>query len=118
MSKRVLAAALVAGIAAPAGTTTAPADARNAARITRTQDVAKLLTAHKVLSAIRDPSRVVRIAEARLITGGQTVLPVVAHGTRNGARWLRVELPGRPNGAKGWIAQRGTVLSRGPGTSS
>jgi lipoprotein-anchoring transpeptidase ErfK/SrfK len=110
MSNRMLAAALVAGIAAAAGTAAAPADARTTLRVSPRQEVAKLLTGHKVLSAIHDPSRVTRIAEARPITGGQTVLPVVAHGTRNGAHWLRVELPGRPNGAKGWIAQRGTVL--------
>jgi lipoprotein-anchoring transpeptidase ErfK/SrfK len=109
MSKRTLAAALVAGLAA-VGTAAASADARTALHVSPRQEVAKLLTAHKVISALRDPARVARIAEARPITGGQTVLPVVAHGTRNGARWLRVALPGRPNGAKGWIAQRGTVL--------
>jgi lipoprotein-anchoring transpeptidase ErfK/SrfK len=112
MRKRVLVAALVAGIAATAGTAAAPAGAGTALRVSATQEVARLLTSHDVRSAIRDPSRVTRVAETRPITRGQTVLPVVAHGTRHGARWLRVRLPGRPNGAQGWIAQRGTVLFR------
>ena len=49
---------------------------------------------------------------SRPITGGQTVLPVIGRTTTtDGVRWLRVMVPGRPNGRKGWIAQRGTVLT-------
>ena len=47
----------------------------------------------------------------RPVTGGRTVLPIVGRAaTEGGAQWLRVMLPGRPNGARGWIARRGTVV--------
>ncbi len=50
-----------------------------------------------------------RVARERPITGAQTVLPVLG---RAAGGWLRVRLPGRPNGATGWISTRGTVLTR------
>jgi len=79
--------------------------------VSSTQELAVLLTSHKVVSAPHDrPSRITRIGSSRPITGGQTVLPVSGHTvTRDGVRWLRVMVPGRPNGRRGWIAQRGTV---------
>jgi lipoprotein-anchoring transpeptidase ErfK/SrfK len=40
------------------------------------------------------------------------VLPVIGHRSEAGIRWLRVRLPGRPNGRSGWIRQRDTVASR------
>jgi lipoprotein-anchoring transpeptidase ErfK/SrfK len=40
------------------------------------------------------------------ITEMRTIVPVLAH---HGA-WLKVELPGRPNGHTGWISSRGTNL--------
>jgi lipoprotein-anchoring transpeptidase ErfK/SrfK len=40
------------------------------------------------------------------ITGVRTVLPVLDRKTRaDGSRWLRVMLPGRPNGRTGWISR-------------
>jgi lipoprotein-anchoring transpeptidase ErfK/SrfK len=51
------------------------------------------------------------VGARRPITGERTVLPVVGRATRDGARWLRVLLPGRPNASDGWIAQRGTAPS-------
>ncbi len=52
-----------------------------------------------------------RVAATRPITGVRTVLPVIGHATdRAGAKWLRVRLPGRPNGLTGWIRQRATLL--------
>jgi hypothetical protein len=48
----------------------------------------------------------------RPITGEPTVLPVLGRATTpDGTRWLHVMLPGRPNGVRGWIIQRGSVLS-------
>lgn len=45
----------------------------------------------------------------RPITGERTTLPVIARATgAGGLRWLRVMLPGRPNGSSGWISQQGT----------
>ncbi len=43
------------------------------------------------------------------ITGEQTTLPVIGQATGRGDRhWLKVMLPGRPNGSTGWIERGGT----------
>lgn len=69
-----------------------------------------LIKTHKVVSTLgARPSRVGTIWASRPITGGRTVLPVIGHATRAGVRWLKIMVPGRPNGRKGWIVQRGTV---------
>lgn len=101
-----IAIAVVAGAAAP------HASARPAVR--PTQEVALLLKTHKVVSRLRArASGVTRVRAWRPITGRPTVLPVIGHGkSKDGIRLLRVMLPGRPNGRKGWIARRGTVLTR------
>jgi lipoprotein-anchoring transpeptidase ErfK/SrfK len=89
----------------PAGATERPA-ARPA------QALARLLTSHKVVSAPHDDSlRIGTVGAWRPITGAQTVLPVIGRTTTDGVHWLRVRVPGRPNGMKGWIAQRGTELT-------
>jgi len=45
----------------------------------------------------------------RPITGQPTTLPVLAQTTsRDGQRWLKVMLPGRPNSSTGWIKRAGT----------
>jgi hypothetical protein len=77
------------------------------------QELAMLVTPHRALSTLRPhPRRVTAVPVSRPITGARTVLPVLAHATApNGGDWLRVMLPGRPNGSKGWIAQRGTVAT-------
>jgi lipoprotein-anchoring transpeptidase ErfK/SrfK len=69
-----------------------------------------LLGAHGVYRAPEATSpRVSVLAASRPITGEQTTLPVVGHSTGPGqVRWLRVMLPGRPDGSTGWIAQHGT----------
>lgn len=55
-------------------------------------------------------ARIQRVSRTRPITGEQTVLPVIArHTDPNGATWLRVLLPGRPNGHAGWITSRATT---------
>jgi lipoprotein-anchoring transpeptidase ErfK/SrfK len=49
----------------------------------------------------------------RPLTLSRTVLPVVAKATgADGRGWLRVQLPGRPNGQTGWIRKRGTLASQ------
>jgi lipoprotein-anchoring transpeptidase ErfK/SrfK len=51
-----------------------------------------------------------RVNWRRPITGEQTVLPVIAqHTDSDGALWLKVLLPGRPNSHTGWIASRFTT---------
>ncbi len=53
--------------------------------------------------------RVATVRSRRPITGAETVLPVLArHTAGDGRRWLKVLLPGRPNGAAGWITSRST----------
>jgi lipoprotein-anchoring transpeptidase ErfK/SrfK len=49
--------------------------------------------------------RIETVDSRRPLTGTRTVLPVLAQATSsNGASWLRVRLPGRPNGHAGWIS--------------
>jgi hypothetical protein len=44
------------------------------------------------------------VSAVRPLTGQQTALPVIAEARDGqGAIWLRVRLPGRPNGRTGWI---------------
>jgi lipoprotein-anchoring transpeptidase ErfK/SrfK len=91
---------------------TASAGARPPPVVRPTQQLAVLLDAHKAISALRTrPARAGTVRASRPITGARTVLPVVRRAAVNGVDWLRVMLPGRPNGSKGWIKQRGTVLT-------
>lgn len=49
--------------------------------------------------------RIESIDDRRPLTRARTVLPVLGHATsRTGGSWLRVRLPGRPNGHTGWIS--------------
>ena len=91
-----------------AGAAAAPCLAEQKTAVAPTQELVKLITAHEVFPA---PSgRATSMLRAsRPVTGEQTVLPVLARRNRTGVRWLRVLLPGRPNGNEGWITQQGTV---------
>ncbi len=52
------------------------------------------------------------VSPTRPITGERTALPVLARRLdQRGVPWLEVLLPGRPNGASGWIAEQGTRTS-------
>lgn len=52
----------------------------------------------------RHSGRIEPVAARRPLTRVRTVLPVVGQATTDtGASWLRVRLPGRPNGHGGWI---------------
>jgi lipoprotein-anchoring transpeptidase ErfK/SrfK len=80
------------------------------ARVQATQQLAVLLTAHGAHQAPDAASpQVALVAARRPLTGEQTTLPVLARSTgAGGVAWLRVMLPGRPNGSSGWIAQNAT----------
>ena len=80
------------------------------ARIQATQQLAVLSTAHGVRQAPEAGSPQTGLLPTRgPITGEPTTLPVIGALTgSDGVRWLRVMLPGRPNGSTGWIAQQGT----------
>ena len=105
---RAVAACLAAAIAfawAIGGIAPAPvsASARAAAPAAAAQQPARLMSTHTVHASARSRSPAVAvIGPWRPITGGATVLPVTAHATAaDGAGWLRVMVPGRPNGRRG-----------------
>jgi L,D-transpeptidase catalytic domain len=78
-----------------------------------TQVLAMLLRPHPVYTSFHaHRSWLTTVSATRPITGEETVLPVVGHATtKDGTRWLRVMVPGRPNGRRGWITQQGTALT-------
>jgi hypothetical protein len=58
-----------------------------------------------------DGRRLGRVRERRPITEVRTVLPLLGDRTGvDGREWLRVRLPGRPNGHSGWITSDSTRL--------
>ena len=84
--------------------------AGNSTSVPATQQLAELLSGHTAHSApAADSPQVAFIRDRRPITGEQTRLPVIGHSTTPGATaWLKVMLPGRPDGSTGWIAKGGT----------
>jgi len=102
--------AAAAALAVAATTPLAPAYAVAQRPVGATQELTTLLTSHQVFRTPNGRSTSASTVRAsRPITGGPTVLPVTGRRTTaNGRRWLRVLLPGRPNGAQGWIARPGT----------
>jgi lipoprotein-anchoring transpeptidase ErfK/SrfK len=80
------------------------------ARIQAMQQLAVLATAHGAHQGPEAGSPQTEIVPAtRPLTGESTTLPVIGALTGpDGVRWLRVMLPGRPDGSSGWIAQQGT----------
>jgi hypothetical protein len=48
------------------------------------------------------------VASTRPVTGSATVLPVIGAAKAEGAKWVRVLLPQRPDGSAGWISTNGT----------
>jgi hypothetical protein len=80
------------------------------------QELALLLSTHAARRAPRDGAATIELVRAlRPLTAERTTLPVVGHATdTRGTRWLRVRLPGRPNGHLGWIKQSATVLETTP----
>jgi lipoprotein-anchoring transpeptidase ErfK/SrfK len=75
------------------------------------QELALFYRAHTALTATGDHGAIVQhVGELRPITDARTALPVLQHKTGpRGVEWLRVRLPGRPNGRTGWIKQQGTA---------
>jgi lipoprotein-anchoring transpeptidase ErfK/SrfK len=82
--------------------------AAEGAAVPPSQRLDKLLSAHEVFSKPSRRSTPLRLVhERRPLTGERTVLPVLRE-TKN---WLRVRLPGRPNGRTGWINRQRTVAA-------
>jgi hypothetical protein len=88
----------------------APALAAGTPAADTSQELAVLLSGHAVHRRPRGGSGVlVTVPAVRPITGERTALPVIGHARSGGGiAWLRVMLPGRPNGSSGWIAKQGT----------
>jgi hypothetical protein len=74
------------------------------------QPLAVLLSNHRVhRSPAAGSAAIGLLAARRPITGEATTVPVIGSSLdANSVHWLRVMLPGRPNGSSGWIAQQGT----------
>jgi lipoprotein-anchoring transpeptidase ErfK/SrfK len=97
---------VVAGLATLAigGTGVASAAPAPTPRPWTPQPLVVLLGAHVARHAPNADGRPVEtVAARRPLTKIRTVLPVLARAGRDDA-WLRVRLPGRPNGHTGWIA--------------
>jgi lipoprotein-anchoring transpeptidase ErfK/SrfK len=97
-------------LAAVGAQASAPALASGQSTAGASQQLAVLLSAHAVHRQPRAGSGVlVTVPSTRPITGERTALPVIGHAhSAGGIAWLRVMLPGRPNGSSGWIAAQGT----------
>ena len=82
-----------------------------AAPVRPTQGLVSLLRSHEARSKPTARSARLGLVPAKTpLTEGRTVLPVLA---RRGV-WLKVRLPGRPNGHTGWINRAGTTRSVTP----
>jgi lipoprotein-anchoring transpeptidase ErfK/SrfK len=100
VSRAVLAAASAAAIVMPALSSAAEPPA-----VRPSQLLAIVVEPHTAIL----PTGTRRVQPSRPITGEQTALPVLGRRqTKQGVGWLLVMLPGRPNGTRGWIEQRGT----------
>ncbi|HEX8649188.1 MAG TPA: L,D-transpeptidase [Thermoleophilaceae bacterium] len=99
--REVAAAALATACAA--GALAAPA--RSAVEVPPAQALVTLLDDRAVRTGPHaDARRIETVRARRPLTRVLTVLPVLDRATsETGTAWLRVRLPGRPNGHEGWI---------------
>lgn len=105
MALALVAAGMACALLAPAGAAGSGAPA--------SQPVAVILHDHVARAAPSVHSGRVEVVDARRpLTRARTVLPVLGQATsRTGGSWLRVRLPGRPNGHAGWISAKRTKLT-------
>ena len=107
LSALVAAAVVLVALATSSAKATPSPSAR--AVVQHTQELVILLGPHRAMSAPDGGSVALELVSARRpITEDRTVLPVVGHKSTDGAEWLHVLLPGRPNGHTGWIKRRAT----------
>jgi lipoprotein-anchoring transpeptidase ErfK/SrfK len=105
-----LTVALVLGV--PAAASGAPVSSGASKLVGATQELAQLDHDTEAFSRpSRDSRAVTELSDVRPITHERTVLPVIARRTTQGATWLEVLLPGRPNGHSGWISKRAATLA-------
>jgi lipoprotein-anchoring transpeptidase ErfK/SrfK len=106
----------VAGLAtlAIAAASAAPAASAPMPRPWVAQPLVVLLDGHVARRAPNaDAGRIEAVAARRPLTGVRTVLPVLGSRGPHGG-WLRVRLPGRPNGHSGWISAARTRSTSTP----
>jgi len=90
----------------------APA-AASATQVPASQPLVVVLGGHVARSGpSADAARIEPVAARRPLTRARTVLPVI--GEAAAGAWLRVRLPGRPNGHAGWISARRTRSTSTP----
>ncbi|MGI8558036.1 MAG: L,D-transpeptidase [Solirubrobacteraceae bacterium] len=77
------------------------------------EQLVALLTTDQPAYAVPEGRKLEVVSAHRPITGEQTVLPVLGAQTisAQAVRWLQVELPGRPNGRRGWIKANNVRLA-------
>jgi lipoprotein-anchoring transpeptidase ErfK/SrfK len=98
-------------VLALAGLAVAFTASAGAAGAPRSQPLAVLLGAHIARSAPNaHAQRIEAVSARRPLTRVRTVLPVLASAGKDDS-WLRVRLPGRPNGHSGWISTNRTRLT-------
>jgi len=92
------------------GCVIAPASATASSTVPASQALVVLLQDHPARSRPDPGAHLIEsVAARRPLTRVRTVLPVLAHATGSGTgSWVQVQLPGRPNGHKGWISARQT----------
>ena len=103
-------------IAVAAGCPVLASSAVAAPRVAASQPLAVLLHDHVARSApSAHADRIEMVAASRPLTRSRTVLPVLGRASRPKAgSWLRVRLPGRPNGHAGWISTNRTRQTSTP----
>lgn len=85
---------------------------RQAALVAPSQELAVLRSAQTAFATPNTHARAEPITGQRPITEERTVLPVIGARSVSGVAWLKVLLPGRPNGHAGWIKRAGTSATR------
>jgi hypothetical protein len=116
--RRVLEALVILVLLGAASASSAAASAMAASDRAGTRDQQLAAVSHdtRVFALPSRSSR--RVGELRdygPITGKQAVVPVIARATGpRGGHWLKVLLPGRPNGHSGWISRAATTRSVTP----
>lgn len=117
---RICVALAIAWLCVPAGQPAHAATPRHrpAQAVAADRDVALLFAPHTVFRGPNPRARALSrriITTRRPITGERTALPVITRRTdATDTKWLKVMLPGRPNGSTGWIQEHNTRLISTP----
>jgi len=102
-------------IATAVGCAVLASSAVAAPRVATSQPLVVLLHDHIARSApSAQAGRVEAVAARRPLTRARTVLPVLGQSSGKAGSWLRVRLPGRPNGHAGWISTKRTRQTSTP----